>query len=161
MEGQGYEESTIVSNVKLIAGTIAVVAAVYSHFGVGEFPASRPQVLACVAAYIACSLLITLTSFALEASAIFVGQLTTRSRQVSKRKIPQSIWVHTMIGGKGTSAFRVQLRTSVRGKQNASEDSFPYERYFSTEGVFAKDVFRQDMQTTLERVSSESSKKSQ
>lgn len=161
MEVQGYEESTTVSNIKLVAGTIAVIAAVYSHFGVGEFPGSRPEVLGCVVTYLSCSVLITLASLALEASAVFVGQLTKRAQQVAKGNLPLRMWVSTSIGGKGVSTFRVEMRTSVRGKQDAVEEAFPYETYFTTEGVFLKDTFDSDMKATIGKVISNSSKKTQ
>lgn len=159
MEGQGYEESTIVSNVKLIAGTIAVIAAIYSHFGVTEFPANRHEVLVCVLIYVGCSVLITIASILCEGSASFVGNLTRRAKQVSQAGLPHQVWVHTSIGGKGSSDFRVQIRSSVRGKADASEDTHPYERYFTTEGHFLTDVFRGDMSQTLDRAAKGGKKK--
>lgn len=161
MESQGYEESVTVSNIKLIAGTIAVIVAVFSHFGAGEFPQSRPTVLACVVTYIACTALISITSVLLEASAMFVGRLAPRARRVSKGVIPERVWVHTSIGGKGSSTFRVQVRTSARGKSDASEDSHGYERYFTTEGHFLKDKFTSDMRLTLDRATQGGKKKKQ
>lgn len=150
MESQGYIESTATSNVKLVAGTIAVIAAVYSHFGVGEFPACRPIVLACVVTYIVCSVLITLASLFFEASAMFVGRLTRRARLRSK-ELPPRVWVHTTLGGKGTSTLHVHIRKSVHGKNDASDDSHGYERYFTTEGHFLRDIFTADMKSTLSR----------
>lgn len=159
METQGYDESTTVANIKLIAGTIAVIAAVYSHFGVSEFPGSRQQVLLCVVIYITCSALITAATVILEASANYVGELTPRAKQVNKDGLPSRLWVHTTIGGKGSSSFRVQIRTSVRGKAEASEDSHPYERYFTSEGHFLREVFCVDMGETLYRAAKGGKKK--
>lgn len=149
MESQGYEESTLCANIKLAAGTIAVAAALYSHFGVKDFPACRPEVLACVTTYIACSLLITLSSYFLEASATFVGQLTPPARRLAKG-LPNRVWVHTTIGGRGSSTLRVQIRKSVRGKADPGHDSYGYERYFTTDGHFLKHVFTSDMKLTLD-----------
>lgn len=159
LETQGYDESIAVSNIKLVAGTIAVLAAVYSHFGVPEFPGSRQQVLVCVLIYMGCSTLITAASIFLEGSANYVGQLTPRAKQVNQDGLPPCVWVHTTLGGKGSSDFRVQIRTSVRGKADASEDSHPYERYFTTEGHFLRDNLCEDMGQTLYRVAKGGKKK--
>eukprot|EP00882_Tetradesmus_deserticola_P012961 GHRQ01013740.1.p1 GENE.GHRQ01013740.1~~GHRQ01013740.1.p1 ORF type:complete len:165 (+),score=60.79 GHRQ01013740.1:415-909(+) len=47
----GYVEDHLISNVKIALGLIAIVVAVYSHFGPGKFPANWNTVLYCVAAY--------------------------------------------------------------------------------------------------------------
>lgn len=160
MEAQGYEESTTVSNIKLAAGSIAVIAAVYSHFGVGEFPARRIEVLACVITYVVCSMLITVSSLLFEASAMFVGRLTPVA-QGNKTTLPQQVWVHTTIGGKGSSKFSVQIRTAVREKQNALEDSHGYENYFTSEGHFLRESFTNDMKAMLDRLVQSAKKKKQ
>lgn len=161
MEAHGYDESTLPANIKLVAGTVAVIAAVYSHFGVKDFPASRIIVLGCVLVYILCTVLITAASVVLEASAIFVGSLTPLARRIAGRgHLPAAVWVHTVIGGKGSSTFRVQIRTTARGnaESDAPEQSFPYERYFTTEGNFLHDTFRSDMDGILQHVTSEGKK---
>lgn len=160
-------EDTLVSNVKLVCGTLAVIAAVYSHFGVGDFPASRNMVLLCVSIYLSCSALINILSMTMEASAMFVGRLSPRVLQLREKEKdkgkssatsstsvpPARVWVHTAIGGKGSSAFRVQVRSSVYGKADAVEGAHGYERYFTAEGAFLKDVFYADMAETLGRAS--------
>lgn len=124
-----------------------------------EFPGSRNEVLACVLIYMTCSVLITAASIILEASANYVGQLTPRAKQVNQDGLPQQVWVHTTLGGKGCSGFRVQIRNSVRGKADASEDSHPYERYFTSEGHFLREIFCIDMGQTLYRIAKGGKKK--
>lgn len=160
MESKGYVESTAVSIIKLIFGTIAVVAAVYSHFGVKDFAASRQIVLACVVTYIGCSLLISIASLVFESSAMFVGKLTSLHKRISKG-LPQRVWVHTTLGGKGSSTFKVQIRQSVRGKTDASEGSTQYEEYFSDKGFFLRQKFTGYMQGILDGTTTTSSKKKQ
>lgn len=149
MEDQGYEESTITSNIKIGAGTIAVIAAVYSHFGPGQFPSNRPVVLACVVTYLLCFLLINASSFLLEASAIFVGTLTKRAKQVSNGTMVNKIWVRTSIGGKGSSAYRVEIRKTPRSKIATVTQAHPYEKYLTNDGAFLQNVFRADMKKLL------------
>lgn len=153
MDDQGYVESTFVSNVKIVAGTIAVAAALYSHFGPGEFPANKPVVFACVAIYIFCVSLINLTSFVLEASAIYVGTLTSRMIQVSQGSLAKKIWVHTTIGGKGSSDYKVELRLASRSKKGSVAKSTPYEKFITEDGRFLSDVFRAEMRSILSELS--------
>lgn len=153
MDDQGYVESTFVSNIKIVAGTIAVAAALYSHFGPGEFPANKPVVFACVAIYILCVGLINVTSFVLEASAIYVGTLTSRMTQVSKGSLAKKVWVHTTIGGKGSSDYKVELRLVARSKKGSVAKSMPYEKFITEDGRFLSDVFRAEMRSILSELS--------
>lgn len=152
MEDQGYEEATLVSNIKILAGTIAVIAALYSHFGPGEFPPNKPTVFACVAIYICCMCLINLASFVFEASAIFVGRLTLRAKQVTRGTLPVCVWVHTTIASKGSSAFRLEIRTAARQTTGSVSVTHPYETYITEEGRFLNDVFRAHLSAALRRV---------
>ncbi|CAN8064909.1 unnamed protein product [Agarophyton chilense] len=158
MEDQGYVESTTASNIKIVAGTVAVAAALYSHFGPGEFPANKPVVFACVAIYLVCVGLINISSFVLEASAIFVGSLSKRVKQVSKIALCDKVWIHSTIGGKGSSAYKVEIRQAPRSKHGSVSKSTPYEKYITEDGHFLSSEFRIDMTALLSQLSPGSKK---
>lgn len=145
-------EAVLVSNIKIVAGSLAVFAAVYSHFNPWEFPANKRLVLSCVLFYGFCVGLINAASYLWEASAVFVGKLAPKARQIAKRSLPPKIWVVTTIGGKGTSSFKVELRTMPRQKPGLAVVTHPYETYFTEEGRFLVDVFRKDMTAALQQV---------
>lgn len=155
MEESGYEELTLTSNVKLIAGTIAVIAALYSHFGVGDWVSSRNSVLICVVIYIVCTAAINISSFLFEASAMFVGRLKSSVRSTNST-LPEYAWVHTSFAGKGSSVIKVELRRSVRSKIGGVEEEYAYEQFFTTEGLFLKEPFRRRMVETLAKVGKKS-----
>lgn len=159
MEDQGYIEAVLVSNIKIIAGSVAVAAAVYSHFGPGEFPANKPVVFACVALYFFCVSIINIFSFIFESSAIFVGKLSNRAKQVSKGALAPNLWIFTSIGAKGTSEFRVEIRNGPRAKKDAISSVHPYEKYITEEGRFLTDAFRTDLKETISKVGSDSKKR--
>lgn len=161
MEDKGYDEAVLVSNIKIIFGTLAVIAALYSHFNPWEFPPNKTLVFSCVTFYFFCIGVINASSYIWEASAVFVGKLGPKVRQVGKaQSLAPNIWVITTLGGKGTSIFKVELRTAPRQKVGAVHVEHPYEKYFTEHGRFLVDVFRADMTTVLQMVDTGAKKSS-
>lgn len=158
MEDQGYVEAVLVSNIKIIAGSIAVAAALYSHFNPWEFPANRNLVLACVLLYSVCIGSISVASYFWEANAVYVGKLAAKAKQVTKGKLPVKVWVETRVGEKGSSAYRATIRTSPRQSDGKVEIKHGYESYFTEEGRFLVERFRSDMTHALSQVSGGSKK---
>lgn len=158
MEDQGYTEATLVSNIKIIAGSLAVIAALYSHFGPGEYPANKPVIFACVAFYLFCMGLINMSSFIFEASAVFVGSLSPRAKHVANGRLAPNIWVLTSYEVKGSSLFRVEVRTAPRRKHDAVSIAHPYEKYITQDGGFLAHLFRTDLKKLLTPASTDSKK---
>lgn len=151
MESQGYAEAVLVSNLKIILGTCAVISALYSHFNGGQFPGNYVLVFSCVAFYSVCVWSISLASLIWEASAMYVGQLTPRVIQVSKGNLAHKLWVHTSIGSKGSSDYKVEFRTAPR-KSSAVQITRGYEHYFTEEGNLLLEKLRADLRKTLDQV---------
>lgn len=152
MEDQGYVEAVLVSNMKIVAGSLAVSAALYSHFNPWEFPANRNLVLACVVFYGFCIACINVTAYIWEANAVYVGKLAAKAKQVAKGKLPTKIWVETKVGEKGSSDYRITMRTTPRQKEGKVEVRHGYEGYFTEEGRFLAERFRSVMTDALSQV---------
>lgn len=158
MEDRGYAEATLVSYVKMITGTIAVIVALYSHFNGGQFPETRDLVLGCVVVYFLCAGTINAASFVFEASAFYVGKLSARARQVNKGALALSVWVHSTIGTKGTSLYNVEFRRGARSKLDAVKFSKGYENYFTVEGRLLRDELRKDLGEALGKLGADAKK---
>lgn len=148
------------SNIKIVFGTIAVIAAVYSHFNRGEFPANRLLVSLCVLIYSICVSVMSLASTIWESSAMFVGKLSPMAKQVSKGKLASNLWVHSAIGVKGSSEYKVEFRTKPHRKSGNVSAARGYENYFTEDGKLLLSKFRADLEDVLSRVDSESKKTS-
>lgn len=160
MEDRGYEEAILVSNVKIVAGTGATAAAVYSHFNPYEYPANRNLVLFCVIFYAVCIAAINVTSYLWENSAIFVGKVGAKPHRVSKGVLTPKVWAFSKIAEKGSSDYKIDLKVAPRCKVGTICASHPYELYFTEEGTFLKDVFRQHMTEAMDQLDAANSKKS-
>lgn len=75
----GYEEDHLISNVKITLGLIAILVALYSHFGPGKFPANAGAVAYCVAAYVLLNAVLLIFSTVKEGDSF----LTTHPKIVS------------------------------------------------------------------------------
>lgn len=158
METKGYDETVLVSNIKIVAGTIAVAAALYSHFNPYEFPGNRNLVLGCVLIYGFCIGSINLSAYIWDANAVYVGKIAPKAKRVAKSKLPDKVWVDTRVGEKGSSTYRLTIRTSPRQGAGKIETTYGYERYFTEEGRFVAAQFQTDLGEALARVDSESKK---
>lgn len=159
MESQGYDEAVLVSNVKIIFGTIAVIVAVYSHFNKYTFPANKTLVLTCVTIYFISIGIINLVSYFQEASAVFIGSLNPKVRTLPRGKVLQPrLWVITSLPTKGSSLFRIEMRTTARQALGSVFIEHPYEKYITEEGRFLITQFRTDMTSLLQMVPSAAKK---
>lgn len=128
--------STIVINIRIVLGAIAVIAAVYSHFGPGQFPGNRTVVLSCVAIYLVCMAIINLTAYLVEGSAMYVGG---------------GKWVSTSMD-RGTSSFCIDIRESVRGNI-VSNTQLNYETFITCQGTFLSHSFHHFLVHQLDKKS--------
>lgn len=148
MEDKGYNEAVFVSNVKIICGTGATAAAVYSHFNPWEYPANRNLVLACVTLYFVCVGTIHVCSYLWEKGAVFVGKLAPKAARIGRSKLAPRVWVFSKIGERGQSAYNVEMRTKVRDG-NCVKVGGSYESWFTEEGRFLADKFRTELEGGL------------
>lgn len=151
LDSSGYSESTTVSNVKIVFGSLSVAAALYSHFGPGEFPDTRPTIIACLAVYFTCMAIIAVASFVWDGDAIFVGS-----------RADEKLWAASSATGKGRSGFRVEFRPCVRkNKARSAVLEKGYERWFSEDGEVMVKALRSDLTALLREVGKASGKKAQ
>jgi Microsomal signal peptidase 25 kDa subunit (SPC25) len=158
LEDRGYEEATGVSNVKIISGVIAIIAAVYSHFNSLEFPDNRNLILACVSVYMGCVATITALGWLFERNSLYVGCLTSAATLEKQNSgLPPRVWAQSVLGPAGTSIYTIQLRATVADSQATEPDSAmsmskSYEAYFSADGDLALSVFRDDVEGVLRKL---------
>lgn len=158
MEAKGYDEAVLVSNIKILAGTIAVAAAMFSHFNPWEFPGNRNIVLGCVLLYGACIGSINLSAYIWDANAMYVGRLAAKAKRIAKSKLPEKVWVSTRLGEKGSSIYRLTIRTSPQQSEGKVEITNGYEKYFTEEGRFLATSFQTDLSDAVSQVGSGSKK---
>lgn len=142
LDSSGYSESTIVSNIKILFGSLSVAAAIFSHFGPGEFPDTRPTIIACLAVYFACMGIIAAASGICDGDAIFVGA-----------RAGEKLWAASSATGGGGSGFRVEFRPCVRkDKARSAVLEKGYERWFSEDGEIMVKALRKDLNALLKKV---------
>lgn len=163
LEQRGYVESAFASNVKIVAGLVAIVAAVYSHFNGREFPENRNLVLTCVVLYCACVGIISVMSFFWEGDSFYAAQLSSRiSESMEERFLAPRIWVQSTVGIKGESTFKLMIRLTVRQNADSTETlTKPYEAYFNEEGGLAVAELDNDIGEVLSRSARLGKKKTQ
>jgi Microsomal signal peptidase 25 kDa subunit (SPC25) len=158
LEECGYTEATAVSNVKIVAGVVAIVAALYSHFNPLEFPDNRNLILICVTIYSVCVAIATGASWIFERNAIYVGRLTSSASLTTRgASHPPAVWAQSVLGPAGTSTYTIQLRTTVADKkatdpESTASTSKPYESYFSESGELAVAAFREEVKSVLRKL---------
>lgn len=148
MEDEGYEEATLASNIKIVCGTVAVAAALYSHFNRYTYPENRTLIAICVVLYGACAGIIQLAALFLEGPSFFAGVLPPRARRTARRGVEPRVWARSALGERGSSAYVVGLSAGARTAPRA-EMRYGYEKYFTTSGRFLRDVFRSDLRQAL------------
>lgn len=156
MEDEGYAEATLASTIKIVFGTIAVVAAVYSHFNRSTYPENRTLIAVCVALYGICTGIIQLATWVLEGGAFFVGALTKRALRTTRRGSAARVWARSMLGEKGSSEYVLILTQGARASKG-EEMRCGYEKYISTEGRFLREEFRTSVREVLYRFSEKKS----
>lgn len=154
MEDRGYTEAVTVSNVKIVCGTIATIAAVYSHFNPWEYPQNRDLILLCVTVYFVCMMCTQVVTYLWENHAVFVGYVHEKVRKVQgKHKLTAKVWVFTKLGEKGESAYQIILRRdSTRNETGCVKVAHPYEQYFTDKGRFLDKVFRKHLEKAVEQL---------
>jgi hypothetical protein len=141
--------------VKIVAGVVAVVAAVYSHFNGQEFPANRSLIIACVAVYAACLSLISAVSWMYEGDAFYVARLSAAASLLADEGggMAPAVWVQSTVGLKGTSTFTLTLRRTVRKNAALSVALVkPYEQYFCEDGEVAVAALHDDLDRVVDKL---------
>lgn len=156
LEQRGYAEATLVSNVKMIAGLIAVAAAFYSHFNGREFPENRELVMACVAVYAVSVTLISAISYAYEGDAFYSAYLSDVAELMAGRQddaLAPKVWVQSTLSEKGSSTYTLTIRQCVRkNKELSAVLKKPYEQYFDEEGSLVLEELQQDLARLIAKV---------
>lgn len=141
--------------MKIVAGLVAIVAAIYSHFNGREFPENRNLIIACVAIYVACVGIVSAMSYLWEGDSFFAAQLPNRnSGRSASESLAKRLWVQSTVGSKGESTFTLMMRLTVRRNAELTETlTRPYEEYFSEEGDLALSELYGDIGELLKKSS--------
>jgi Microsomal signal peptidase 25 kDa subunit (SPC25) len=153
LEDAGYAENVTVTNIKILAGSLAVALSIYSHFNGYEYPENRLLIIGCIAGYGVCVGLVTILSWLQEGNAFFVGYLDRKAEWDTRASsLEPKIWVHSTLGPKGSSIYTIEFRRKVRSKAltDCVKLGKPYEHYFSDDGELATAVFRRDVKHLVE-----------
>lgn len=156
LERRGYTEATLVSNVKIFAGMVAVAAAFYSHFNGREFPENRDLVIACVAIYAVCVTLISSISYAYEGDAFYSAYLSDAAELMTGRHddmLAPKVWVQSTLSEKGNSMYTLTIRQCVRKNNDLSAVlKKPYEQYYDEDGNLEVEELTKDLKLLIAKV---------
>lgn len=142
-----------ITDIKIVVGLLAVVAAVYSHFNGQEFPENKVLIAGCVAIYSICVGVIYLLSRFTEGNAFYVGAVVSASKRVRRTvTLAPKIWAYSTLSEKGNSMYTLQLRNGVKENSDSYSMRKPYESYFSEAGAFDASEFRSDIEDLVAKL---------
>jgi hypothetical protein len=153
LEDAGYAENVMVTNIKILAGSLAVALSIYSHFNGYEYPENRILIIGCIVGYGVCVGVVTFLSWLREGNAFFVGYIDREAEKDTRASsLEPNIWVHSTLGPKGSSTYTIEFRRKVRTKapNDCVKLGKPYEHYFFKDGELATAVFRRDVKHLVE-----------
>lgn len=136
----GYIEDHLISNVKIVLGGLAVVFAVYSHFGPGKFPNNWWTVASCVILYVVINIILSAFSFVRERDSFMVTQPKLGRehgiRLSSRMERYGDTYTLVIANADKIEDREVKLDTSITS-------------YFHSDGYLAESKFRSHVQKLL------------
>lgn len=154
LEASGYAAVTWTTDVKIVLGTIAVAAALYSHFNKQEYPDNKYIVLGCVMIYMVCVAITTCIGTFIEGNSVFMATPTKRAQKMGRlAKIPL-IRTFSSFPKHGQSVYLLTFKKGKKIGGGKAEDNeraakMSYEKYFTSEGEFLATKFRKDVAELL------------
>ncbi|KAJ8903631.1 hypothetical protein NDN08_004733 [Rhodosorus marinus] len=157
LKSEGYEESNLLVLSNFIVTSIAVAAAVCSHFVLKDFKTQQPLMILCIAVWMACSVILTMTERMYGANfsgATYIG--FSDPKRIGPA-LPFKFICATSTLPKYSQDYTLKM-TPSRSRKPLVERTLHYNDYYTSDGQFLKEKFESQVKKTIRELTSAKTK---